>query len=196
MGMDVYGKNPKLNKTIEEFPIYHKYNNMNLEDKWKKLEENKTLRTKYWKEQQAFEEVNCGNYFRYYCWWWRPLWTYCYAIADDIISYEVWNSGHMNDGAGLNAEDAERLGKRILNHIDTGECVKYQAEYMQHLDDIPDDNCWKCNNNNRGKNKKKDCDRCDGKGTQESMNKSYPFDTDNVRRFANFCIESGGFEIC
>ena len=25
--------------------------------------------------------------------------------------------------------------------------------------------------------------------------KNYPFDVDNVREFANFCIESGGFEI-
>jgi hypothetical protein len=25
---------------------------------------------------------------------------------------------------------------------------------------------------------------------------SYPFDVDNVERFALFCIESGGFEIC
>ena len=24
----------------------------------------------------------------------------------------------------------------------------------------------------------------------------YPFDVDNVERFALFCIESGGFEIC
>ena len=25
---------------------------------------------------------------------------------------------------------------------------------------------------------------------------SYPFNTDNVKRFAEFCRESGGFEIC
>ena len=25
---------------------------------------------------------------------------------------------------------------------------------------------------------------------------AYPFDVDNVSRFAEFCIESGGFKIC
>jgi hypothetical protein len=28
------------------------------------------------------------------------------------------------------------------------------------------------------------------------MHKHYPFDIENVERFAKFCIESGGFEIC
>lgn len=31
---------------------------------------------------------------------------------------------------------------------------------------------------------------------QRSWEDSYPFDVDNVQRFANFCRHSGGFEIC
>ena len=42
----------------------------------------------------------------------------------------------------------------------------------------------------------KDCKRCDGTGKTENFNKSYPFDLDNVREFAEFCLQSGGFEIC
>ena len=30
--MDVYGKNPKQNKPLSEFPVYHKYKKMEDED--------------------------------------------------------------------------------------------------------------------------------------------------------------------
>ena len=196
MGMDVYGRNPKQNKIVEEFPTYHKYNQLDFKDKWKKLDSDEKLRDQYWKEQEAYEDVNCGNYFRNNCWWWRPLWNYCYAVADDIIPHEVWDEGHSNSGAGLGSRDAKKLGERLLLTINSGECVEYQAKYMQHLEELPDDDCFKCNNNNHGHNKKKDCKSCSKTGKQTNFNKSYPFDTENVRRFANFCIESGGFEIC
>ena len=143
MGMDVYGIKPKQNKPMSDFPVYHKYKMMEKQDtaenesiegfkqKWKELDADHDLREQYWKESTDYETVNVGHYFRNNCWWWRPLWNYCYAIADDIISEAVWDNGHSNSGAGLNAEDAERLGKRLLNHIDTVECIKYQAEYQQ-----------------------------------------------------------------
>ena len=31
---------------------------------------------------------------------------------------------------------------------------------------------------------------------EKDFNKHYPFDVDNVKEFAEFCIDSGGFEIC
>tara|TARA_Y100000310_G_C20529152_1_gene737568 strand:- start:705 stop:905 length:201 start_codon:yes stop_codon:yes gene_type:complete len=39
------------------------------------------------------------------------------------------------------------------------------------------------------------CNGCNGTGKKDNWAKSYPFDEDNVRRFANFCANSGGFEI-
>ena len=170
MGMDVYGLSPKENKSIEEFPTYKKFNNMDFGEKWRILDKNEKLKEKYFKEQSAYEEANCGRYFRNNCWWWRPLWNYCYAVADDIISQEVWNSGHCNDGAGLNKWEAKALGERLLATIDSGECVKYQAEYMQRCQEDVD--------------------------AGDKFGNSYPFDVENVKSFANFCIESGGFEIC
>ena len=35
MGMDVYGKNPKQNKTVDEFPLMKKFDAMEFKDKWK-----------------------------------------------------------------------------------------------------------------------------------------------------------------
>ena len=55
-----------------------------------------------------------------------------------------------------------------MEHIADGSTIKYQAEYIQNQDDLPDGD----------------------------FSKNYPFDVDNVEAFALFCIESGGFEIC
>ena len=206
MGMDVYGRNPKQNKPIEAFPTYHKYTMMEKSDeednidgfkqKWKELDADHDLRSQYWKEQEEYEEVNVGYYFRNSCWGWRPLWNYCYHIADDIIGEELFDSGHSNSGAGLNANDAERLGQRLFEEINNGNTIQYQASYQQYLDDLPDDDCMRCNNNNHGHNKKKECASCNKTGKSKNFNKSYPFDVDNVREFAEFCLQSGGFEIC
>ena len=220
MGMDVYGRNPKQNKTIDEFPVIKKYDAMEFSEKWKELDKNKKLRTKYWEEKTDYEEANCGYYFRNNVWWWRPLWNYCYAVADDIIEgnlevreYETdddgetdyenyrwvkasYDDGHGNSGAGLNDKYAKLLGNRLMECIADGSTIKYQAEYIQWQDDLPDDDCWSCKNNNRGNNKKKDCTNCSQTGKTKSFDKSYPFDVDNVERFARFCLESGGFEIC
>ena len=201
MGMDVHGLNPKQNKSIDEFPVYAKYKKMEQEEngfqqKWKELDADEKLMNKYWMEEDEFNTENKGVYFRNNCWWWRPLWNYCYHIADDLISEELFESGHSNSGAGLDAYNAERLGQRLLEEINKGKTIEYQAQYQQYLDDLPDDVCSHCNGNNRGYNKMKDCKVCNGTGKTTNFNKSYPFDIDNVKEFALFCIESGGFKIC
>ena len=135
MGMDVYGRNPKQNKLLSEFPVYYKFKDMDFKDKWKELDKDEKLRTKYWKEMENYEEVNVGYYFRNNVWWWRPLWNYCYAVAEDLLEnnlqvkeYEVddngetdyekyrwvpakYEDGHGNSGAGLNAHYAKELGE-------------------------------------------------------------------------------------
>ena len=196
MGMDVHGLNPKQNKNIDDFPVYAKYKKMEFKKRIDILDADEKLQNTYWAEEDEFNAENKGHYFRNNCWWWRPLWNYCYFIADDLISEELFNSGHSNSGAGLDAYNSERLGQRLLEEINNGKTIEYQAEYQQYLDDLPDDDCGTCNNNNHGRNKKKDCRRCDGKGTSTNFNKHYPFDVDNVKDFAEFCLESGGFEIC
>ena len=196
MGMDVYGKNPKLNKTIDEFPVMKKYDAMQFAEKWKILDKNEKDREQYWTEKDNFEDTNVGQYFRNNCWWWRPLWNYCYIIADDIISEDVFNSGHSNNGAGLGSRDSKKLGNRLMECIADGSTIKYQAEYIQWQDDLPDNDCMRCNDNNRGNKKKKDCKNCNQTGKTKNFDSHYPFDVDNVERFARFCLESGGFEIC
>ena len=137
-----------------------------------------------------------GDYFRNNVWWWRPLWQYCHSSAPELINEDKFVSGTYNDGAGLNAMKAAKLGVKLLTLIENGNCATYKRERDLYLESLEDDNCSRCNNNNRGHNKKKECKSCDGKGTQENWNKHYPFDEDNVKEFAEFLIDSGGFKIC
>ena len=195
MGMDVYGKNPKQNRTVDEFPVMKKFDAMEFQDKWKILDKDEKTRDKYWKQKTDYEDANKGYYFRNNCWWWRPLWNYCYQVADDIISEDIFNSGHSNSGAGLDDKGAKLLGNRLLQQIREGKTIEYQASYQQYLDDLPDNDCSRCNGNNHGNNKMKECKLCNTIGKTDNFNKHYPFDVDNVKEFAEFCIESGGFEI-
>ena len=221
MGMDVHGLNPKENKNIDDFPVMKRFDRMDFKEKWKTLDKDEALRNEYWREKDKWEKDNPGIYFRNNVWWWRPLWNYCYAVAEDIIEpnmrrmeykydddndepiYEEsqwvksdFDSGHCNDGSGLDGKHARLLGNRLMETIADGTAIKYQADYLQHMQDISKDTCSICNGNNIGNTKKKDCKKCDGTGETESFDKNYPFDVDNVERFALFCIESGGFEIC
>ena len=169
MGMDIYGKNPIENKKKSDFPMLVKVDKLEKKEEWKERRELiDTQSDNYWKERNEYENANKGIYFRNNCWWWRPLWNYCYHVADDIISEELYESGHSNSGAGLNAKNAEWLGERLLDELSEGNTIEYQARYQQMIGDLDDDD----------------------------FNKEYPFDVDNVKAFAEFCIESGGFEIC
>ena len=202
--MDVYGKNPKQNKPLSEFPVYHKYKMMEagednydgFKQKWKELDADEKLKEQYWKEWDEYEKVNVGHYFRNNCWWWRPLWNYCKTIAPFLIDDELFENEHSNSGAGLDDKGAKLLGNRLLQQIRENKTIEYQAYYQQSLDDLPDDDCMRCNNNNQGHNKKKECVSCIKTGKSENFNKHYPFDVDNVEDFAKFCLECGGFEIC
>jgi len=136
-----------------------------------------------------------GDYFRNNCWWWRPLWSYCYHVAPDLIDEDTYVGGGYNDGCGLDAKGAAKLAVILETKIAEGHTKIWKKERDLYLDSLEDENCGVCNNNNRGHKKKKDCFACKGKGTRDAWEKSYPFDVENVENFAKFLIDSGGFEI-
>lgn len=171
MGMDVYGKNAKTTK---------------------------------------------GEYFRNNVWWWRPLWNYCEELHGNIARKVEY--GYSNDGGGLGADDALELGKRLLDDIANGVTAKYEAEHREHLASLPTSECEYC----KGTGIRSDavgiengmpdkeleeadaiilgrthgwCNSCRGHGKVQHFATNYPFSTENVREFAEFLVESGGFEI-
>ena len=197
MGMDVYGLNPKHNEVnVEDFKVYMKYSSMEFDDKWKALDADEKLRKQYWKEQTEFEAVNPGNYFRNNCWWWRPLWHYVSQVCDDILSEEDMDGCHDNSGYQITEDKAIKIGIKLTAFVLDGSTQEWKEGYDDEVASLPKEPCFRCNGNNYGHNKKKNCESCDKTGERENFHANYPFDIENVKNFATFCIESGGFEVC
>lgn len=151
-----------------------------------------------------------GEYFRNNVWWWRPLWNYCEMLHPDIAGKVV--DGHSNSGDGLEAEDALKLGLLLKQDIESGVTKKFSEDYQKYIDTLPLETCSFCEGTGIPKltainilvdslldiqqESEKKCAKCDGSGQSESWAKNYPFSVDNVKEFADFCINSGGFSIC
>jgi|TARA_R110002020_G_scaffold330634_2_gene546240 hypothetical protein len=113
-------------------------------------------------------EVKGSDYFRNNVWWWRPLWEFVVGCCPDILTEDDAHGGQFNDGHRITENKAVAIGTRLLQMKEDGDVDKYVEEYKARVD----------------KTDKDDWDR------------SYPIDSENVEAFANFCIHSGGFEIC
>ena len=128
MGMDVHGLNPKRNKS--NYKTYDKWNKIDWIDRDGKYnKEWEKEKDTFYSEMDKREKDNRGIYFRNSCWWWRPLWDYCRHVAPHLISEELWESGHHNDGKGLNAKDAKELGEILMENIANGSAIQYEKDY-------------------------------------------------------------------
>ena len=82
--------------------------------------------------------------------------------------------------------------------IQDGQTARYETEYRQWQNALPDEACDIC----KGTGQRDDafvqgkCNACEGAGTVKAWLTNYPFEVDNVKEFAEFCRESGGFRIC
>lgn len=146
-----------------------------------------------------------GEYFRNNVWWWRPLWDYCeevYPPCQDV-------SGQTNDGEGLDSEQARELGGILLREISLGNTKRYEDERNARLEALPLKDCGFCNGVGMVQVKegwpdyvegevtfRDPCNSCQGTTKEEPFEKMYPFSVENVQEFAEFCIDSGGFQIC
>lgn len=147
-----------------------------------------------------------GEYFRNNVWWWRPLWDYVEQVAPDLVDGV---SGHYNDGDGLEAEGAEQLSRILKIRLSDGSVEAYEKEYKAFLESLPNEMCDFCDGVGivqvkegwpdyvEGEITFRDpCNACNGTKEKEPWQKHYPFSAENVREFADFLADSGGFEIC
>ena len=123
---------------------------------------------KHWAEYHEWQDENCGVYFRNNVWSWRPLWHYVSSVCGNILTDKDIGSGTYNDGHRICKTKANRIASRLFKLIRMGNVKAYESAYRKQQQSLSED----------------DWDR------------SYPFSEDNVRQFANFCLNSGGFEIC
>ena len=123
---------------------------------------------KHWAEYHDWQEENSGVYFRNNVWSWRPLWAFVSSVCDSILTEKDIESGSYNDGHVISKTKANRIASRLFKLIRNGHVKSYESEYRKRQDSLNADD-W---------------------------GNSYPFSEENVREFANFCLNSGGFTIC
>ena len=195
MGMDVYGLNPKRNTAKPEMMI--QYTNDEGFTEWDAVKADNKL-DEYIAAKDKWDDSNPGTYFRNNVWWWRPLWNYVCFICDDILDEEDQDNGHSNSGHQIDEKKAEVIASRLNLYIENGEAEYFAKERQAALDAEPDEDCELCNATGKRDDEhvKGECNGCQGKGTRRPWNNNYPFDMDNLKEFAKFCEQSGGFEIC
>ena len=106
------------------------------------------------------------------------------------------DNGFSNSGHLIDEEKAVKIGVKLQSLIMSGATKEWKEGYDKAVAELPNEPCFRCNGNNHGHNKKKECKSCDKTGERENFHANYPFDVENVEHFAKFCIESGGFEVC
>ena len=174
MGFDLSGCNPIINERLDDTMVYGMIKSI---DKWEEqqkmyhaLDDND--RHIYWKQYEQYHEDNPGVYFRNNVWWWRPLWNYVCNTCDDILTDKDMHGGDYNNGYKITKTKANKISKRLYNLIETGIVSKFEKHFMDEQEKAS---------------------KSDDKDTK--FFSQYPFSEENVKEFALFCKESGGFEI-
>lgn len=158
-----------------------------------------------------------GEYYRQSIWGWHPLWHYV-ELYHEAYASKVQH-GHSNDGDGLEAEDSSQLALALKQDLITGMAKQRLDEWQRQLDEMPNETCDLCNGKGvrtdkiakeSGMDKKELsheqsqklgrrigwCNGCNGVGEREPFAKNYSTSLDDIREFADFLADCGGFEIC
>ena len=184
MGFDLSGLNPNVIRPMPELPKFVD-----------RTEEQ-------WEEYHKWQDENCGTYFRNNVWWWRPLWNFVSATCDNILTEKDIEGGNWNDGHKISKTKAGKIARKLYKLIETDQVKAYESRYKKDLASLEQVDCEICDATGSRQEPPKtgagdrECNGCNGTGKTDDWAKSYPFSEDNVRQFANFCANSGGFTIC
>jgi len=147
-----------------------------------------------------------GEYFGSNWWYWRPIWTFTVILCEDImnertemeikdeggnvigkVSYFKYQAGHSNDGYIISAEDAEKIGRRIMEVLeppsDAGKIAreKRNESYTEIASRV-----------NRHFNA---IAKTFSRMFVITTEKLYILDKDLLREWAEFCLNCGGFAV-
>ena len=158
-----------------------------------------------------------GQYFRRNVWGWHPLWGYVEDTYPEIA--ELVEHAHSNDGDGLGARNSKKLAKLLMSDYTTGKASEYVEERNKALSELPFEECVICKGTGIRTDElgvqsgwperelapdiaiivgrtKGSCNACSGVGKQENWATNYFLEPDDVKEFAEFLENCGGFEIC
>ncbi len=173
----------------------------------------------------AWQDNTKGAYFRNNVWWWAPLWDYVIKECSDILSVADVTGGGNNGGHKISKTKAKKIASRLRSLEKKGEIESYASTYKNKQRSLPTEKCNVCKGTGTRKewegwqseekwlkyhkslendkstgyewaHKCKGCNGCSGKGMVRNWQSNYPFDSENVMNFADFCEHSGGFRIC
>lgn len=139
-----------------------------------------------------------GEYFRRNVWGWHPLWEYVENQHPEIAN--LVEHAHSNDGDGLDAESSVRLAELLMNDYNSGIALEYCTNRNKELAELPKEPCTYCEQTGV-RDYKEDgnfstCNSCEGKGEREAFATWYSLEHEDIRDFAKFLYDCGGFEIC
>lgn len=147
-----------------------------------------------------------GKYFRNSVWGWHPLADYVMAVCDDLLQPDEREYWHSNDGMRVSEATAKNIAARLQAEIATGRTGRFAARHEQERKALPKHPCKWCGGTGfrddevgqsiRENNPSFGCNACGDSGEVDDFDSHYPFDADNVQKFADFCAMSGGFSIC
>lgn len=138
-----------------------------------------------------------GEYFQANVWYWHPLWQYCEDMHPTLANEDKVPYAHSNDGSGLKSIDATNLGKLILKDIESGKAQEYILNRDQYLNSLPLEDCDFCQTTGLRSwpEGDKTCNACNGIGQVKNFLTHYYLELSVLEEFANFLIDSGGFNI-
>jgi len=158
-----------------------------------------------------------GEYFRNNVWWWHPLWEYCQKAHPELVGDDP-TGGHYNDGYGLDEDGAINLGRSLLLDWENGLATLAERLFHEERAALPPIPCEYCDSTGirtdgigiklgmpeqelspavaayTGRTHGY-CNGCEGVGHLFEHATAYNFSADNVRKFALFLLDSGGFAI-
>jgi DnaJ-class molecular chaperone len=135
----------------------------------------------------AFRPIDeSGQYFRNIDGWWKALANFILDKSPNVLrdgEAEGWfrNTGHIVD-----AETATAIANRLHQLLEQGVVKRHEIEFELAYPPVI---CSSCSGT--GIQNQAECVACRGRG---KLNRSY-FTEENVKRFAEFCRHSGGFDI-
>lgn len=137
-----------------------------------------------------------GEYFRNNVWWWRPLLQYIAITCGDVFEEEEVVKLSYNDGYLVTEDKANMIAEILKRKLVTGDVKKYEIDRVKRLAEAPEKvPCVYCDVRFNGMSESEKCFICKGTGMMDNHEKDYSFDERNVKKFVEFCSESGGFRV-
>lgn len=159
-----------------------------------------------------------GEYIRFNIWSWHPLAEYLKQAAPNLIKKIRFL--HSNDGDGLNKRDSIKLAEILEYQLKEGFTEQYLQKVAARKAVLPLETCPRCDGTKKiteeaqGQDQLEDkqlhprskrlsvvsvtkiCHVCNGKGQVQNFALNYDFDLQDVKNFAAFLRDCGGFRIC